>query len=222
MCWLLAPMPKHLAQVAGQAHHLHLKVRGAVGGVGVGRPPVGHDDGGALGHEIRALPLDGLADQRLFRVNVAVVDELLQKLEAGAHVVAVLGLPAVQRLDLLGGVAAVVQVGVGDGKDEYLQPPAVGPHRGLVAVLLEHLAAFQEFLRGVGGLQPVFFEQVHVEEETVGHHLLGDGHQFAVHRVGHLHNLPEVFGTLQAGKVGQLPLLPQYLDDVRVQQVLSW
>ena len=44
------------------------------------------DDGGALGHEVRALPLDGLADQRLFRVDVAVVDQLLQKLEAGAHV----------------------------------------------------------------------------------------------------------------------------------------
>ena len=53
------------------------------------------------------------------------------------------------------GRPAVVQIGVGLGEDEGLQPPAVGPHRGLNPILLEHPAALQKLLRRLRQLQLV-------------------------------------------------------------------
>ena len=143
----------------------------------------------------------------------------MEELEAGAHIVAVLGLPAVEGGDLRLGSSTVIEIGIGLGKDEALQPPAVRADGGVDPVLLEHPAALQKLLRGIGSLQIVLTEQIHVEEQAVGHHLLGDGHQPAVHCVGGEDDIPQVFDAVQPGQVGQLTLRPQGQDGVRVQQI---
>ena len=116
-------------------------------GFRVGRAPVGHDNGGFSRQEVRPLRLDGLADQSRLRVDVAPVNQDLQELKSGAHIVAVFGLAAVEGRDFRLRVPAVVQVSVGLGENERLQPPAVCPDGRLESVFLENAAALQELLR---------------------------------------------------------------------------
>ena len=67
--------------------------------------------------------------------------------------------------------------------------------------------------------EAVLLEQVHVDEQSVGHHLLGYGHQLPVHRVGGPDDVPQVLRVVNAREVHQLSLRPQLQDDVRVEQV---
>ena len=176
-----------------------MKVCFSVGGLGICGAPVGHHDGGFLGQEVRALSFDGFADQRLFRVDIAAVDHFLQKFKAGAHIVAVFGLTPVQCVNFRLGIPAVVQVRVGLGQHEGLQPPAVGAHGGLNAVLLKHPAALQKFLRRLRQGQLVLVEHILVYEKAVGHDFLGNCHQLSVHGIGGLDNVTQILDAVQAG-----------------------
>ncbi len=210
---------RHLAPAAGKSYDLHLKIRIAVGGVCVGRPPVGHDNRSPARQKIRPLRLDGLADQGLLRVNIAAVDQLLKKLKSRAHVIAVPGLPAVERGNLRFRIPPIVQIRIGLGEHKGLQPPAVGPHGGVHTVFLEHPAALQKLLRGVGQLQAILPEHVHIDKQAVGHHLLGDRHQLSVHRVGNPNDLPQVLRAVQPRQVHQPALRTQGQNGVGVEQI---
>ena len=211
----------HLAARAREADDLHIERGAAVGGIGIGRAPVGHDDGAFSRHEVLAFAgsLEGLAHQRVLGIDVAEVDQRLQELESGAHVVAVAGLAGVQGLHLGGHVSSVVQIGVGLGENEGLQPPTVGADGRLIALLFENPTAFQKLLGRVRQRKLAFVEDILVHEQAVGHHLLGNGHELAIDRVGRAHHLAQVLGAGKPRQVGQVPLRPEGYDGIGVQQV---
>ena len=86
-------------------------------------------------------------------------------------------------------------------------------------VFLKYPAALQKLLRRLRQGKSALVKHIHIDKQAIGHHLLGNGHQLPVHRVGGADYFPQIFRAVQPGQIRQPPLGAQNHHSIRVEQV---